>query len=349
MKIAMTHVDLPNEAKGGVAFQVHYLANALVDQGHNVTVFTFSPQYGECRYEVHQYPITPRLRRYKSFLLALYAARTDFSGFDLLHAHGDNYLLRGRHPQLRTFYGSAKDEAQSATSWKRRLYQTLMVALEAIGGQIADKSVGISKSTQERLPIISGIIPCGVDLREFHPGHKSKSPAILFVGTTGGRKRGALLASIFLREILPVFPEAQLWSVAEKPLEGENIVNFGKVSLETLTDLYRQAWTFCLPSTYEGFGVPYIEAMASGTAVVAAPNPGAREVLDEGKYGFLPEDDQIGTQILALLSDAVQRSKYERLGLDRAAEYDWHNVAGQYEQVYRHLIDAKSAKDCHAA
>ena len=349
MKIAMTHVDLPNEAKGGVAFQVHYLANALVERGHDVTIFTFSPHYSECRYQVHQYPISPRLRRYKSFLLALCSARTDFSGFDVLHAHGDNYLLRGRHPQVRTFYGSAKDEAQSATSWKRRIYQTFMVVLESIGGRVADKSIGISKSTQDRIAIISDIIPCGVDLQEFRPGPKSKTPAILFVGTTGGRKRGKMLADIFLQEILPVFPEAQLWSVAEKSLEGENVVNFGKVSLETLTDLYRQAWVFCLPSTYEGFGVPYIEAMASGTSVVAAPNPGAREVLDEGKYGLLPNDDQIGTQILALLSDAGQRSKYEGLGLGRAAEYDWQNIAGQYEQVYRHLLDPKGAKDCHAA
>ncbi len=266
----------------------------------------------------------------------------------MLHAHGDNYLLWGRHPQIRTFYGSAKDEAQSATSWKRRIYQTLMVALESIGGRVADKSIGISKSTQDRIAIISDIIPCGVDPQEFRPGPKSEKPTILFVGTTGGRKRGTLLASIFLREILPVLPDAQFWSVAEKPLEGESIVNFGKVSLETLTDLYRQAWVFCLPSTYEGFGVPYIEAMASGTSVVAAPNPGAREVLQEGKYGVLANDEQLGAQILALLNDAGRRSEYERLGLDRATEYSWHTVASQYEQVYYQLIADVSTEKCHA-
>jgi phosphatidylinositol alpha-mannosyltransferase len=347
MKIAMTHVDLPNEAKGGVAFQVHYLANALVERGHDVTMFTFSPSFAECRYQVHQYPIRPTSRRYKAFLLALYSARTDFTGFDILHTHGDNYLLRGSHPQIRTFYGSAKDEAQTAVTLRRRVYQTLMVALEAAGGRVADKSIGISEATRARIPAISAIIPCGVDLRQFQPGPKSNTPTILFVGTTGGRKRGTLLAEIFQREIRPRFPEAQLWSVAEKPMEGEGIVNFGKVPLETLTDLYRKAWVFCLPSTYEGFGVPYIEAMASGTAVVATPTPGAREVLQDAKFGLLADDDQLAAQINALLGDEERRHGFERRGLSRADDYDWPKIVAQYEQVYQQLTTPVTLSPCH--
>ena len=349
MKIAMTHVDLPNEAKGGVAFQVHYLANALAGRGHDVTMFTFSPSFGECRYQVHQYPIRPSLRRYKAFLLALHSARTDFSGFDLLHAHGDNYLLRNCHPQVRTFYGSAKDEAQSAVTWKRRVYQTLTVALEAAGARVADKNIGISEATQARIPAVTAIIPCGVDLQRFQPGKKSETPTVLFVGTTGGRKRGTLLAEIFQQEILPSFPDAQLWSVAEKPLEGKNVVNFGKVSLETLTDLYQKAWVFCLPSTYEGFGVPYIEAMASGTAVVATPTPGAREVLQEGQYGLLADDEQIAARIKTLLGNDEHRHDYERRGLARAADYDWPKVAAQYEEVYRQLVMPNNAELSHVS
>ena len=193
------------------------------------------------------------------------------------------------------------------------------------------------------------IIPCGVDLRHFQPGLKSETPTVLFVGTTGGRKRGTLLGEIFQKEILPSFPEARLWSVAEKPLEGKNVVNFGKVPLETLTDLYRKAWVFCLPSTYEGFGVPYIEAMASGTAVVATPTPGAREVLQEGQYGLLAGDAQIAEQIKTLLDSEEKRHEYERRGLARAGDYDWPKVAAQYEEVYGQLIMPKSAKLCHVS
>lgn len=120
-------------------------------------------------------------------------------------------------------------------------------------------------------------------------------------------------------------------------MEGEGIVNFGRVDFETLTDLYRRAWVFCLPSTYEGFGVPYIEAMASGTPVVASPNPGACEVLDNGKYGFLVQDKQIGVIINKLFEDAQLRQKHIDLGLTRAQEFSWDRVAEQYEQLYKNL------------
>ena len=344
LKIAMTHVDLPNESKGGVAHQVHYLANALSDRGHDVTLFTFSPAYAECRYRVHRYAVSPRLRRLQSFVFAARLARTDFSGFDVLHTNGDNYLLRGRSPQLRTFFGSARDEAGSAVRLRRRLYQEVVARLETLGARAADLNVGISEATRARIPAVTEIVPCGVDIRRFRPAPKAEQPTILFVGTTGGRKRGQFLADIFGREVRPHFPQAQLWAVAEKPMEGEGIVNLGRVPLEELTRLYQQAWVFCLPSAYEGFGVPYIEAMASGTAVVASPNPGAREVLADGAFGILAEDAGIGSQLNALLADASKREALVQRGLERAQDFAWERVAGRYEQLYQQISGVHSGK-----
>lgn len=337
MKIALTHVDLPDESKGGVAHQVHYLANALVERGHDVTMFTFSPAVAECRYKVHQYPRRSFLNRVQSFVFAAHLARTDFSDFDVLHTNGDNYLVRSRTPHLRTFYGSAKDEAGSAVRLRRRVYQAVIAQLETLGARVADLNVGISEATRVRIPAVTQIVPCGVDVTHFHPGQKNGRPVVLFVGTTGGRKRGQFLADIFEHEVRPRFPDAEFWAVAERPMEGEGIVNFGRVDFETLTDLYRRAWVFCLPSTYEGFGVPYIEAMASGTPVVASPNPGACEVLDNGKYGFLVQDKQIGVIINKLFEDAQLRQKHIDLGLTRAQEFSWDRVAEQYEQLYKNL------------
>lgn len=337
MKIAMLHVDLPNESKGGVAFQAHYLANVLVQRGHDVTMFTFSPAYADCRYQVNQYSVSPRLHRWQAFIFAARLANTDFSGFDIIHAHGDNYLLWGRHPQIRTFHGSAKDEALSAVRLRRRLYQSVMVKLEQMGAWIADINVGVSQATQARIPAISAIIPCGVDTTCFKPGCKAENPSVLFVGAADGRKRGKFLADVFIREVRSRFPEAELWMVTETPILGEGIVNFGKVSLETLCELYQRAWVFCLPSTYEGFGVPYIEAMAAGTVVISSPNPGAREVLGEGKYGLLADDINLGNQINRLLNDEKLRHTYETRGLLRAQEFSWEQIAMQYEKLYTAL------------
>ena len=334
MKIAMTHVDLPNESKGGVAFQSHYLANALVDRGHNVTMFTFSPWFEECRYQVYQFSINPKFKKLHAFLLAANLAKTDFSAFDIIHTHGDNFLLFGKHPQVRTFHGSAIDEASAAVTLRFKVYQTVMAELEKVGAWIADINVGVSEATQKRIPAISHIVPNGVDTVLFSSGQKSERPSILFVGTTGGRKRGTFLAEVFCQEVRTKFPNAELWTVMEKPIEGEGIVNFGRVSQELLCKLYRQAWVFCLPSTYEGFGIPYIEAMASGTAVVASPNLGAKEVLGNGEFGLVAEDLNLGKILVQLLDDSDLRNRYIEKGKLRSQDFTLSRIVEQYEQIY---------------
>lgn len=335
MKIAMTHVDLPNESKGGVAFQAHYLANSLIKRGHEVTMFTFSPAYPDCHYRVHQYYLPSALKRLQSLCLAIYLAKTDFSKFDIIHSHGDIFLMWNCHPLIRTFHGSAQDEAKSSISLKRKFYQTIFAGLEQIDAQIADVNVGVSQATQKRIPAVSIIIPCGVDIRKFSPSQKSEQPSILFVGTIGGRKRGNFLIKIFSQEIKTHFPDTQLWLVAERSIEGKGIVNFGKISLDKLSSLYQQAWVFCLPSTYEGFGIPYVEALATGTPVVASPNPGAYEILGGGEYGVIAEDSELSRQLIDLLKDEKKRQIYAEKGLKRAQDFSWEKVVTAYEKLYK--------------
>jgi glycosyltransferase involved in cell wall biosynthesis len=211
--------------------------------------------------------------------------------------------------------------------------------LEKVGAWVADVNVGVSYATKQRIPEVSQVIPNGVDMTRLRPGQKSEKPSVLFVGTTGGRKRGTWLAKIFCQQVRAKFPDAELWSVAEKSMEGEGIVNFGRVSQDVLCDLYQKAWVFCLPSTYEGFGIPYVEALAAGTSVVAAPNVGAREILAEGKYGIIAQDDQIGAQIVCLLGDENLRRSYAEKGLVRAQDFEWDKVVRQYEAIYADLKD----------
>lgn len=118
----------------------------------------------------------------------------------------------------------------------------------------------------------------------------------------------------------------------------------GRVTDDELADRYRRAWVFCLPSTYEGFGVPYIEALASGTPVVASPNPGAREVLGGGDYGLLVADDELGQELVALLANAERRADLSTRGITRARSYSWDVVAGRYEELYQAVIRARAAR-----
>ena len=95
------------------------------------------------------------------------------------------------------------------------------------------------------------------------------------------------LAIAFVRDVLPAVPNARLYMVCrDAPANpGDGVTVLGQLSDAELAAAYQRSWAFCLPSDYEGFGIPYAEAMASGLPVVATPNIGARYVLNEGEAG----------------------------------------------------------------
>ena len=143
---------------------------------------------------------------------------------------------------------------------------------------------------------------------------------------------------IFRDAVRPAIPTAQLWMVCTDAPAADGVTVFGTVSTERLADLYRRAWVFCLPSSYEGFGVPYIEAMASGTPVVATPNPDAREVLDGGRYGVLAKPEELAGSFIKLLTDANERERLAALGLERAKMFGWDCIIDQYESLYDQIL-----------
>jgi glycosyltransferase involved in cell wall biosynthesis len=80
--------------------------------------------------------------------------------------------------------------------------------------------------------------------------------------------------------------------------------------------------------------VPYIEAMASGTPVVATPNVGASEVTDDGRFGLLCSDDELAESLRRMLTDTVLRDRIRRAGLLRARDFSWDRVCQDYEALY---------------
>jgi phosphatidylinositol alpha-mannosyltransferase len=336
MRIAMLHADLPNESRGGVAYQVSRLADVLVERGHGVTVFSLSPRPDGCRYAVRQIRGGQLLRSKPGRLLGVapvFAARR-FHEFDVIHAHGDShFIVRRTQPVVRTFYGSARDEARTAQNRRRRWAQTVQYGAELIARRTATVTVGISRATADATGPLDAIIPCGVNRVLFHPGPKAARPTVLFVGTLGGRKRGSLVVNAFRREVLPRVPEAELWLVADEDVEGPAVRLWRGVSDVQIARLFREAWVFALPSTYEGFGVPYVEAMASGTAVVASAHATAGEVVEPGG-GTVAADGALGNAIGDLLLDGPRREAAQLQGLKWSERYDWRQIAQSYEAVY---------------
>jgi len=269
--------------------------------------------------------------------------RVDFSGYDVLHAHGDDYWLWRRRvlAHVRTMHGSCFSEALRIHGGRERLRMMALGAGETLATLVADETAVISPPTRCWMPWVATVIPDGVDLARFAPGGvpaKSRRPSILFVGTYAQRKRGRLLLQAFADTIRPALPDAEPWAVAEDFPPAPGVVRLGRLSDDALAERYRQAWVFCLLSSYEGLGIPYIEAMASGLPVVATPNPGARFVTRTGRDGLLVDEGGLGATLLGLLSDEPARLALAEAGRRRAADLGLVRSVDRYEELYHRLL-----------
>lgn len=329
---------LPSGSKIGVGYQVHELASEMVRRGHQVDVFSNCPPVKGAMYGHRHIPLSGPMRTFR-FALAL--RKVDFSSYDVLHAHGDDYWLwRRRVPRhVRTLHGSCFEEALHIRGAKEKLRMLALGLSEVLASLVADVTVAVSPQTLRWTPWVQHVIPNGVDTSRFHPieDERSLTPSILFVGTWGGRKRGGDLAQIFLDEVRPAVPGAELWMVTQDAPTalGPGIKVLGRLSDNDLAAAYARAWVFCLPSSYEGFGVPYAEAMASGIPVVATPNVGARYVTREGEDGALADLSHIGRRLVDLLSNGRERNNLAARGLARSQSFTLSKIADQYEQLYR--------------
>lgn len=338
----MVHVDLPGANRGGVRHQVSRLADALARRGHKVTALTFTDAPPGVAYEARRLPLASTLARNGRLRMVsapFVFAAAPYSAFDIVHVHGDSQLLwRRKTPVLRTFYGSAADEARHAASSQQWFIQRYHHLGERASRRIATRTVGISRATEATIGHLDAIIPCGCDLELFRPGDKEVRPTVLFVGTWEGRKRGKLVAEVFDRVIRPRVPGARLWMVIDRKVHGQGIESFTDITDAQVADLMRRAWLFTLPSTYEGFGVPYIEALASGTPVVSTPNVGARELLEDEEGGVLVEEEDLGSALAGLLADPARLHVLSAAARGTSERFGWGAVSAAYELEYATAI-----------
>jgi phosphatidylinositol alpha-mannosyltransferase len=332
-------LPLPGRKPGGVEVFVHRLANVLQDRGHDVTVLTFSERPPDARYDVTR--LRPRASE-ESKVLRQYVAPwlfnlRSFDGMDVVHTHGDDWFwLRRRVPTVRTFHGSALNEARAAQTLRRRVDQSVIFGLELVARKRATAAYAVGPDAGA-IYATDGVLATGIDIPEA-PERRGQRPAILFVGTWGGRKRGELLQRIFTDEVRPRHPDAELWMVADHCDPAPGVVWHRSPSDEELRELYARAWVFCLPSRYEGFGIPYLEAMAAGAPVVATPNSGASMLLAGGAGLLVERDEDLGPTLAGLLADPERRAQLATDGRIRAESYAWPRVAERYEEVYARAI-----------
>lgn len=116
----------------------------------------------------------------------------------------------------------------------------------------------------------------------------------------------------------------------------------GFVPSEHLPILYSSATCFVFPSIYEGFGLPVLEAMASGTPVICSDASSLPEVVADAALMHNPEDvDKLTSLILLVLNDGLLRTKMIEAGLAQAKIFSWAKCADKtidaYEQVAKFI------------
>jgi len=124
-------------------------------------------------------------------------------------------------------------------------------------------------------------------------------------------------------------------AAARKSSVGSRIHFTGFVSDEELRQLYGACELFVYPSFYEGFGLPILEAMASGRAVACSSTSGMPEVADSAALLFDPHS--VAEMVLAmrdLLLNPELRMRMERLGTQRATMFSWDRTAARTLDVY---------------
>lgn len=180
------------------------------------------------------------------------------------------------------------------------------------------------------------------------------APFILSVGDLQPRKNQIGLIKAFAR-LLRAYPQfkhnlllvgKETWfadrvrEAANESGVGERIQFFGFVSDSDLLQFYNACDVFVFPSFYEGFGLPALEAMACGRAVICSNTSALPEVVDGAALLFDPYAiDEIVRAIADLLLDSELRTRMERLGLQRAAHFSWQKTAERTLDVFQEVAE----------
>jgi glycosyltransferase involved in cell wall biosynthesis len=176
------------------------------------------------------------------------------------------------------------------------------------------------------------------------------TPYVLYVGSLKPHKNVPVLLKAFagltdlaqLRLVLsgePLDEDAGLRSLARELGIRERIVDAGRVSTEGLVWLYRNASVVVLPSHYEGFGLPILEAMACGTPFIGARSASIPEVAGEGGLLFDPNDPfELARLIRAVVTDPSLREAQRAYGLANAKRFSREAQAAQTMQIYESIV-----------
>jgi len=266
-------------------------------------------------------------------------------------------------PRVVTLHDVQHHDLPTLFSSRARIYRRLVYDRSA---RAAARVITVSESSRERIldhlalpPEHVVAIPHGVDHDRFRPERAPDDRARLESAGVRGRflfypanlwphkNHPVLLQALAQSETsisLVLTGEAygtlgQLMEQVARFGLGGRVIHLGHVDAEILPSLYRQAEMLVFPSSYEGFGAPVLEALASGCPVVCSDLPSLREIAgDAAVYVRAGDADELAVAIDGVNMADVDRARRRMAGLRRAAEFTWDKAAIAHLSVYRSVI-----------
>lgn len=361
---------------GGVRDHVWHLANEFITMGHDVRIM--APASGPKGKLTEKYiykmgrttpiPINGSIARILlDPSIAVRVRRVlQREHFDIIHVHeplvpglSQAVLHYSRTVTVGTFHASSYPSIYSTLNLAyASTYPFLRPLFRRMAGCIA-VSTATLQFISRYFPADYRVIPNGVNLEHFSPQvvplpqFMDGKQNILFVGRFEKRK-GAKYLLRAIPNIREQFPETRFILVGEGRLRRgfqqfverqgwQDVIFTGYVSDEDLPRYFGSTHVFCSPATgAESMGIILLEAMASGTPVVASNISGYATVISHGIDGILTtprNSEELAWAVRYLLEHESLRQQFIQAGLQKAREYAWPHVAQRVMDYYCELLE----------
>ena len=253
-----------------------------------------------------------------------------------------------RHNRLRRFYDCAWTKAVKKAEMiitvsqnsKKDIIERLRIPEERIRViyEAADSAFGPVEDKEEIDRLKEGL---------------SLTKYVLYVGGMEPRKNLVLLLKAFkqlpkelgegLRFVIAGRPD-QFFLQLKREVEAmgltDRVVFTGFIAGERLVLLYNGASSLVLPSLYEGFGFPLLEAMACGTPVICARSASVPEIAGDAALYFNPKDEnELAEALKRVLADPSLVKELREKGFRQAARFSWEKTARETLEVYKEVVE----------